>query len=94
VTIDRVGAYAVLFGDLHWAGPRQKCLLDFVALVMRADFAVVLVSPLADREVFYLTGQPSPSWFIAFHLRPSALCHPLSATWLTGSCPLGNVRRF
>ncbi len=51
-------------------GPRHKRLLDFLALGMGADLAVVLVSPLADRRHFCLGGPFSPSWFIVAHENP------------------------
>lgn len=70
MTVDGVSAYAVVFGDPDRAGPRHKRLLDFFALGMGADFAVVLVSTLADRGGSCLARQLSSSWFTVSHETP------------------------
>jgi RHS repeat-associated protein len=65
-SLDGVAAYAVGLGNPAGADPCHECPLDFFALGMGADLAVILVSTRADPGGFCLAVQLFPSWFVAF----------------------------
>ena len=68
--VDGISADAVLLGNPDWAAPRQKRLLDFLALGMGTDRAVVLMSTLADRGGSFFAVELRLSWFGLFHFAP------------------------